>query len=117
MARICSFVSRASILWARIASRILRNDVALVADEHQLGDLLRDGRAALHDVARLQVGERGAQMPSGSMPWCSKKRLSSAATKACITCSRDLVVGQDDALLQVELADELALRREHAAGA
>jgi hypothetical protein len=31
--------------------------------------------------------------------------------------ARDLVVGQDDALLQVELADQLALRREDAAGA
>ena len=48
-------------MWARIASRILRNEVALVADEHELGDLLRDGRAALHDAAGLEVGERRAR--------------------------------------------------------
>ena len=95
----------------------LAEDVALVTDEHQLGHLLRDGRAALDHVARLEVGEGGADDAERVDAVVLEEAIVLGGDERLHHVLRDLVVGQDDALLQVELADELALRREHAAGA
>ena len=59
-----SFGSACSMRSARIASRALREQGAVGADQHVLGDLLGDGRGAAHAPARavlLQVGDHGAQ--------------------------------------------------------
>ena len=117
MARICSFLRRASILRARIASRILRNRLRLVADEHQLGDLLRDGRAALHDAARFQVGERGAHDAHRIDAVVLEEAIVLGSDERCLHVLGQQRVGQDDALLQEELADELAFGGKDAAGA
>ena len=95
----------------------LAEDVALVTDEHQLGDLLRDGRAALHDAAGLEVGEGGAQDAERVDAVVLEEAVVLGGDEGLHHVLGDLVVGQDDALLQVELADQLALRREDAAGA
>ena len=95
----------------------LAEHVALVADEHQLGHLLRDGRAALHHAPGLQVGEGGAQDAERIDAVVLEEAVVLGGDEGQLHVLGDLIVGQDDALLQEELADQLALRREDAAGA
>ena len=83
-----SFGSASSMRIARIASRALRSHGAVGADQHVLGDLLGDGRGAAHAPAVpycSMLVTTARRMPSGSTPWCSQKRWSSALTKAAWT--------------------------------
>jgi hypothetical protein len=92
----------------------LAEHVALVTDEHELGDLLRDGRAALHDAPRFEVGERRADDAERIDAVMLEEAIVLGGDERLHHVLGDLVVRQHDALLQVELADELALRREDA---
>ena len=87
-------------------------DVALVTDEHQLGHLLRDGRAALHDAPGFEVGERGAHDAERIDAVVLEEAIVLGGDERLHHVLGDLIVGQDDALLQEELADELALREK-----
>ena len=52
--------------------------------------------------------------PLGSMPSCSKKAVSSAARKAWMSLSGDPAIGDDDAALLGEFADDGAVRCDKA---
>lgn len=68
-----------------IANLALERDVG--AHHQVLGHLLGDGRAALRPPGRPRSPRNARIMPCSSTPWCLKKRLSSAATKAFCTGS------------------------------